>query len=356
MLDSFGRRIDADIIDYLLLKMAMSLEDARMLLSVPAAATEDDIQKAWRQKALENHPDRGGDVEKMKAINVARDILLGQSVPERPVHREPQPTYRAPERPKVEKIVSMEDAMKEASVPEDVLWTFITEPGYGQNLAGSQRGQVIYGTTNDAHVFVGMYHYQYNNHFENTKIDTWKFYVRQMPLEAKLSIIGPEIIRELWSKFEGVKQYNAKVRLIPPGQPLRNAVWDHRSEGRSVSFKDAMSLMGEDTPESWEGRKVKIIMEMGSEDYKNLDKPRPITLVVNGKPYALSDDSCARAKRVGLAKFVFGTYVYSDSKKDLTRIPKDKAVKVFNFLLKLKDSEPKELMDAIEKALQQVTK
>jgi hypothetical protein len=246
--------------------------------------------------------------------------------------------------------------MNEAGIPDNVMWTFITEPGHGQNLAGSQRGQVIYGTTKDSHVFVGMYNYKYDNPFENTKIDTWKFFVRQMPIEAKLSIIGPDIIREIWSNFNDVKQYNAKVRLIPPGTPLRNAVWDHRSESRSISFKDAMALMGEETPESWDGRKVKIVMELGPEDYKNFDLPRPITLVVNGKPYSLSDDSCARAKRVGLAKFVFGTYAYSDSKKDLTRIPKDKAIKVFNFLLKLKDSEPKELMDAIEKALQQVTK
>jgi len=34
------------------------------------------IKKTYRQKALQNHPDRGGDVEKMQKINVAGQTLL----------------------------------------------------------------------------------------------------------------------------------------------------------------------------------------------------------------------------------------------------------------------------------------
>jgi len=350
-LDVLGKTKDADLIDWLLFKIAMSIEDARMLLSVPNTATEDAIQKAWQQKALENHPDRGGDTEKMKAINVARDVLLGQSKPDSPM-QEPARTYRQTERPRVEKIVTLDEALESVNIPGDVEWKFITESGYGQNLSGRQHGQVIYGVTKETHVFVGLYNYKYDNMFENRHIDKWDVFLRQMPIDASLSSIAPQIIRDLWAKFDDVKQYNAKVKILGPGWTIRAALYSH--SGRSVSFKDAMALMGESIPVAWEGRKIKIIMEMGPEDYT---APRPITIVVNGSPYELSKESCKIAKKGRLPTFVFGTYVYSESKKDLTKIPKEKAAKVFQFMIKhMTPHEPKELMDAIEKALQQVTK
>jgi len=44
-------------------------------LGVDANATDDDIQKAYRKAARANHPDLGGDPEKMKQINTAYEAI-----------------------------------------------------------------------------------------------------------------------------------------------------------------------------------------------------------------------------------------------------------------------------------------
>jgi len=69
------------------------------------AAFKLRIDKVYRELALSAHPDRGGDEERMKALNTARDVLHRlQIVPPRPprrprrrvirvtVIRRPQPT------------------------------------------------------------------------------------------------------------------------------------------------------------------------------------------------------------------------------------------------------------------------
>lgn len=45
------------------------------LLGVDQNATEDEIKKAYRKKAMEHHPDRGGDIEKFKEIKDAYEVL-----------------------------------------------------------------------------------------------------------------------------------------------------------------------------------------------------------------------------------------------------------------------------------------
>ena len=45
------------------------------ILEIPETASENDIKKAYRRKALMFHPDKGGDEEKFKALSVAHSIL-----------------------------------------------------------------------------------------------------------------------------------------------------------------------------------------------------------------------------------------------------------------------------------------
>ncbi|HVM12822.1 MAG TPA: J domain-containing protein [Egibacteraceae bacterium] len=53
----------------------MSPETARLLLRLPATATSDDVERAFRRQARELHPDRGGDPESFRRLLQARALL-----------------------------------------------------------------------------------------------------------------------------------------------------------------------------------------------------------------------------------------------------------------------------------------
>ena len=59
-------------------KRAAELEHARIVLGFPAGQklTVDDIKKRHRELARKHHPDHGGDVRKMAAVNHAVDLLV----------------------------------------------------------------------------------------------------------------------------------------------------------------------------------------------------------------------------------------------------------------------------------------
>ena len=45
------------------------------LIGVDKKATTDEIRKAFRKKALKEHPDKGGDADKFKSLSHAYDVL-----------------------------------------------------------------------------------------------------------------------------------------------------------------------------------------------------------------------------------------------------------------------------------------
>jgi len=55
------------------------MENLYEILGVEENATLDDIKKAYRKKAKELHPDKGGDEEPFKKISSAYDILSDQN-------------------------------------------------------------------------------------------------------------------------------------------------------------------------------------------------------------------------------------------------------------------------------------
>ena len=54
-------------------------KDLYEVLGVPKDATQEDIKKAYRMLAKENHPDKGGDEELFKKISVAYDTIVDES-------------------------------------------------------------------------------------------------------------------------------------------------------------------------------------------------------------------------------------------------------------------------------------
>lgn len=78
---------------------AMSVQDAKVVLGFPPNAnpTPAEIAKAYKVKAVQNHPDRGGDHQKMVDINVAKEILEGKRREDRTPYRKPQDPGVSPE-------------------------------------------------------------------------------------------------------------------------------------------------------------------------------------------------------------------------------------------------------------------
>ena len=104
-LDYKGLTTEANEIDDLILRLAMTRGEALGLLGLSPAATKEEINIAFKSKALKTHPDLGGNEETMKHLNVARDVLLEDAVPEIVPEK---PAYREPEK----KVVKEQDGIK----------------------------------------------------------------------------------------------------------------------------------------------------------------------------------------------------------------------------------------------------
>ena len=59
--------------------LTMNDAEARRVLGVSRGATAADVKKAYHRKALENHPDKGGDPKEFIKITEAYDVLTGTS-------------------------------------------------------------------------------------------------------------------------------------------------------------------------------------------------------------------------------------------------------------------------------------
>jgi len=53
-----------------------AIDNALNILVLPKYITREDIKKQYRYLAKKNHPDRGGNVEKMEQLNYAYGLLM----------------------------------------------------------------------------------------------------------------------------------------------------------------------------------------------------------------------------------------------------------------------------------------
>ena len=316
------------------LVMAMSLETAKQLLGF---GERDDpspmeVNRAWKKKALEHHPDRGGG---------SGSRPPGPSAPSR--------GWEAPRPPKKER-VTWDEARQKAGVPTSgVDWKFATSKGHGGYSTGSRNesksGFVLYGRSDKEHVFVSIFDHSLQDLYSAIDREIIRMRMQRYPLTQDLSRLAPKVIREMWKDFDNVKGYNAKVHILPPNTKFDQGIT--RLYGiRPVSFKNAMGLMGEATPSTWKG-KLDVVLELGRGE--KLGQYRAV-LIVNGKPYALNDASNRILTKANFYRFVWGPkgYYYEDSKKNLTRIKNAK--KALTFLADKLTGEPQDLLDALKAA------
>ena len=58
----------------------MNLQNALDILGINLLDSEDKVKSNYRALVLKNHPDRGGDLERMKSINGAYDFMRKNKV------------------------------------------------------------------------------------------------------------------------------------------------------------------------------------------------------------------------------------------------------------------------------------
>lgn len=351
-LDKKGLYKEADLLDYLFIKLAMTREEALSMLGLGPSPSEEEIKKAHKRKTFEHHPDRGGDPETMKLINVARDVLLEKRPPEyeKP---EPAPNYyqKAPEPMKI----TWEEAMKVAQVPTDVKWRFKTDTGYSPYLGDTATmGFVVYGESDNFHIFVSVFHKKVQNAFTGEDTDKYIMEAIPVPKTQPLSEVAPGVIRDLWKDFEHVSGYNAKVQILPEGTAFDQSL--SYTKGHSMSFKDAMALMGEQVPETWKKRKADITLQLGYPEKGGHFGEYTFTFIANGKPFKVNEETAKMLNGMRkLLRFIFGDYYYADSKKNLTRMPAEKKKVIFEHLIKhLEGKEDPDLISAFKSAVEQI--
>lgn len=354
------------------LRIAMSVPEAKETLGFKPSddPTPDEIAKAYKNLAFKHHPDRGGDPSKMVELNVAKDVLEGKqraTSPTGPTTTYQTQTYTTQKREPPKPIhVSFQEAAQKANVPTGVEWKFKTDSGYGGYGDRSVTGYVVYGKGDNAHVFVAVYHlYDRGNAFEPQDIDKYEMWVQKVPLAQDLAEVAPKVIRQLWGKFGRIKNYNAKVTLVTkPDFKFLDFSRYNALGGRSIPFKTAVQQLGGNVPERWKG-KVDITLEMGPEINYPDTHPRlkhcykccrPV-LVVNGKEYKLSDKAAEAVHLADLYSKMWGKkywYCDSTSSKKLNRVANAKKIMTFFAELCEKYGEPKELVEALRAAADQV--
>lgn len=344
---------------YARLFRAMSMGEAKEILGFPPDAnpSADEVKRMYRTKAFENHPDRGGDPSKMVELNVAKDILEGKA---RPTGPSSSPSYGGgtpydygsePVQPREKPDpvrVTWDEAKQAAGVPE-ADWKFKTANAYGGYGDTTISGHVVCGKLGDALVFVAVEYYSTSNAFTGSDIE--EYWMDVVKTQGTIRDTAPKVIRQMFGRFPHLKKkYNAKVDILPDGISFDKTKSYH---GRTVSFKDAMALIGEiDQNDPWAQRKLTIQIITHSRrgmDDRNYD----VELVVNGKGYMLRKDNADKMQENygRVLRAIFGDYYYDKSKKLLTR--SKNGPKAMQWMVNNLHGEPDDLMAALKAAIEQ---
>ncbi len=382
--------------------VALTMDQAKRILGFPPNTfpSPDEVKKNYRQKALENHPDRNpsdqaGAEARMKDVNQAKDILDGKQAPDgvrgpgswsRPSNPDPPPPPRPRwEPPKYTKKEGPDfaEALRKANVPH-ATWKFISARTWsssdtladidGASVQFGYSYSILYGQTATNHVFVFLV-------YLNGKVDGiraidyasfWKASAESYPLSQDIAKLAPKAIKSLLtSGLVGPKAPKAPTRYLlwPEGEPLTEALV-LKMYSRGIPLKDVLIGAGliSSTSEDVADRKTQVEMwgkvnrDKAQEAREKLRRNEvkfveswsyyDIFVSVNGKQYQLADDTV-----VNLAKnhFISGVFGYDlDQRKNLTKLRggtlKFKAATALRLLADALTSEPTALVLGLLKA------
>jgi hypothetical protein len=347
---------------YAFLMVAMSAYDAKTLLGFPSDSnpSPDEVRRAQRKLTLENHPDRGGDPEKLVEINAAADILLWKARPtyERAPSSQPaQPSTGAPgwSAPKRNE-VTFNEAKSKAGVP-DADWLFITDRQKGSGgwssdeSSLSDRAWVAYGKTASNHVFVGMSHYTREDYYVGggNNTDVWSIKVLEYPIRGAEGQTPSWLYGHVIDALKAVDfggRFNSKVYDLSG----KNWRFDDKfpTSGSALSIKHWLVGSGQvsgDDPAVVNRKHVVEIEHSSTRDYGNGIQaehyPEPparwntwdgkyhgdyhkLTLIVDGAPYDLKEAEVKAflGLKIGgkrALNAIYGDYTHG-GKKVLTRL------------------------------------
>jgi len=357
----------------------MSLQDAKAVLGFPPGAdpSPGDIKDAWKAKAFENHPDRGGDPTKMVEINVAKDVLEGKQRPS--YDRGPSYQPSAPRTPQKGVEVSFNEAKSKAGVPGGVEWKFVTDTQRGTNYSSDEFDRsdnywVAYGRTDAKHVFVGMRHYVKKEHFMGGQPprDEWGMHVFDFPIKGNEGtepawLYGNVVGALKKIGFEG--RFNSKV-VDAKGWSFSEKM----PHGSDTSIKHWLAGSGEVSEDDPRVQNRKHVVEIKysrsyteKPNYYKFSYGRPpntyekdfeaIEVIVNSKAYYLGEADAKRFltsmfKGHHLLDIIFGAYYYDGSKKILTRAKSGKAV--IKFLADNMQSLPDDVRKTLQSTVDQM--
>ena len=353
---------------YARILLAMSMAEAKEILGFPpgTSPSPSEVTRAYKTKAFQNHPDRGGDPSKMVEINVAKDILMGERAPTRtpprrgpsspgapPGGRTPRDKYKPPPPPPPVDGKSFQQVL--SSMPSGVDWKFASDYAFASDTAEYPDelkdeespfkrysryfyGWVVYGQTEQNHVFAGIrvkMHGSAVSGFKNEPLEEggWEGFYTSAPRKLNLIRLAPKMIRGIIEGLPdmgdvGVKPKKFQVLNGPPtmgtfkqrgGLSLKDAIIGSGAMPQGASGLKGRKKVVTVEPVYSRAKFQALKEELGRVTGTDYHRAFIWNVEVNGKGRSLDDKEVEKLNKSGFLWAVF-KYDYDKGKKNLSRL------------------------------------
>jgi len=345
--------------------------------------TPDEIKKAFRARAFETHPDRGGNTDEFIQVNAAKDFLMKKfndpyKAPYSPPPRRERPKPMEPDF--VEVGQSFQQAWSANSPPASVEWKFVSIPEYYWETSNhpGHRIWTMYGQTASAHIFCSVKERGESAGFVMTGkgmtkiMEDWQVSWADDPIKSDLNRIAPKYLKSVGTGWVGLAKSPKPPRkyiLWPGGQPSV-ALFKKIPRSGGVGLKNILVGAGllSDTDLAVKGRKSVVQMRF---EY-SLDKitrrralKGRITrsdqfefyVIINGKKARLEDETVENLTKRFIPWALGWDNINDGITKDITKLRagrfKGGAATALRYLADSLTNEPSWLIIALEKAAEE---